>query len=104
MKKNKFKQKFYFKEDNGRNIFNLYFDYDIIEKSNELNDQLLENSFDMDQETDEKNLELGDNIFISDTKKGCELMQNIISYIRHKQTNIKYFFYSLVNSISYFSI
>ena len=89
---NKFKQKFYFKEDKGRKVFNLYLDYDIIEKSNELNDQLIENSFDMDQETDEDNLEFGDNICISDIQKGCELIAedpNIISYIKHKQANIK---------------
>ena len=90
--KNKFKRKFYFKEDEECNVFNLYFDNDIIEKSDELKDQLIENSCDMDQESDEENLKFGDNMCECDIIKGCELMAedpNIISYIRHNQVEIK---------------
>ena len=90
--KNKFIQKFYFKRDEERTTFNLYFDTDIIEKSSELDDQLIENSFDMDQETDDEGLKISENICKTDIIKGCELMAEDpykISYIRHNQVNFK---------------
>ena len=82
----KFAQKRIFLNDKNKYVsFGLYFDKDIIEKSAELNMELIENDNDMDCESDDENITTGINMCIYDIQEAIwevKKNSNSISYIK----------------------
>ena len=88
-----FQQKCIFLNDENKYVtFGLYFDKDIIEKSKELNDELIENSYDIDNESDEENIINGIHVCYHDLKCAFSKIKDnpeCISYVKDKK--VKFF-------------
>ena len=82
----KFEQKkFFLSKQNKYVSFGLYYDKDIMEKSEELNLELIENDYDMDCESDDENIMSGIDMCLYDIQKAIsEIKKNSksISYIK----------------------
>lgn len=75
--------------DNKYISFGLYYDKDIIEKSEELNKELIESDNDMDCESDNENIISGINICLYDIQNAISELKknsNSISYIKKNKT------------------
>ena len=90
--KKKLRQKYIFLNENNDYIsFGLYYDKDIIDKSKELDDELIENSFDMDIESDEETKITGFNVCLLDLKYAfSKLNENnqCISYVKKNKVKL----------------
>lgn len=82
----KFEQKkFFLNKENKYVSFGLYYDKDIMEKSEELNIELIENDIDMDCESDDENITSGIDMCLYDIQKAISEIKNnskSISYIK----------------------
>ena len=79
------RKKIYLNRENKFVSFGLYFDRDIIEKSKELNKELIKADDDMDCDSDDENINSGINTCLYDIKKAIievEKNMNCISYIK----------------------
>ena len=90
--KKKFRQKYIFLNENNEYFsFGLYYDKDIIDKSKELDDELIENSCDMDVESDEEAKINGCNVCLFDLKYAfSKLNENnqCISYVKKNKVKL----------------
>lgn len=71
--------------------FGLYYDKDIIDKSKELNEELIENSDDLDNESDEENIINGINICFYDLKYAIKKVNEnnkCISYVKNNKAKL----------------
>lgn len=83
-------RKIFLNNDNKYVSFGLYYDKDIIEKSEELSKELIENDSDMDCESDNENIITGINICLYDIQKAISEIKensNSISYVKKKKLN-----------------
>lgn len=86
--KKKFQQKYVFVNDKNEYIsFGLYYDKDIIDKNKELDDELIENSSDLDVESDEENKMTGIKICMIDLKYALMKLNENIEYISYAKNN-----------------
>ena len=84
-----FKQKFIFLNNDNKYVsFGLYYDKDIIDKSKELNDELIENSIDIDNESDEESIINGIHVCFLDLQRAFSIIKEnpeCISYVKNKK-------------------
>ena len=83
-----FNQKYIFLNSDNKYIsFGLYYDKDIIDKNKELDDELIENSSDLDVESDEENKMTGIKICMIDLKYALMKLNENIEYISYAKNN-----------------
>lgn len=77
------------KED-GYTNFDLFYDKDIIEKSKEFNEELIENKYDIDNSSDEDDIKKGHETCLNDLKLGFKILSqnpNLVSFFKKNQVN-----------------
>lgn len=86
--KKKFQQKYIFLNNKNEYIsFGLYYDKDIIDKNKESDDELIENSSDLDAESEEENKLAGINVCMLDLKYAFSKVNENTEYISYVKKN-----------------